>query len=206
MQWRRRRRAPCQKDNAYVDAGSLVSFVRGVPLQHKEDVVNSVLLAQLAANRKFNREKQVLDWYEFYGTVLEGVGWVIPAFDFRDRSDLGVEFTADKVILKLIEAIGTGNDVAIVAAAIASLQSLGGDDPAVKLFETQSHTDRAGAFQIGAAAESDGVVVLKLALTYFETNETVVRVLWFRFKSAQTKFYRGTCGYESQRQGLWSRP
>jgi hypothetical protein len=33
------------------------------------------LLAQLAANHRFDREKDTLNWYEAYRTVLRGVGW-----------------------------------------------------------------------------------------------------------------------------------
>lgn len=55
---------------AYVDAGSLVSFVAGVSGQHKSDALNSTLLAQLAANKKFDREKQTVEWYDFYKNRL----------------------------------------------------------------------------------------------------------------------------------------
>src|SRR5690349_9812246 len=58
----------------YVNDGSLVSFVAGLTAQQKSDTLNSVLLAQLAANTKFNRETQTRDWYDFFRTVLENVG------------------------------------------------------------------------------------------------------------------------------------
>jgi hypothetical protein len=179
-------------DPAYVDAGSVVSFVRGVSPQHKEDVLNSVLLAQLGASAKYNREKHIAKWYAYYQKIFGTVGWVAPAIPFSQDKSLGVEFTADKVILKLIEAIGTGNDVAILAAALEALKNLGKDDPAVKVFETQSHGQRVGNFQIGVAADSDDVIVVKLALAYFDTGENVTRLLWFRFKSSHTKFYSGS--------------
>jgi hypothetical protein len=175
----------------YVDAGSLISFVAGIPLQHKQDVLNSTLLAQLAANAKYNREKETKEWYAWYREVLENVGWVIGKFTFTDYESSGVEFTADKVILKILEAIATGNDLAVVAATMEALNSLGDEDPAVKIFETSSHTANEGAFQIGAAAESDGVVVLKVGAFFFTTTQTVTRILWFRFESGTTSFAKG---------------
>lgn len=175
----------------YVDAGSLVSFVAGVPLQHKHDVLNSTLLAQLAANAKFDREKQTVDWYKYYRNVLENVGWVVGQFSYNKYDSSGAEFTADKVILKILEAIATGNDLAVIAATMEALNSLGNDDPAVKIFETSSHSASDGAFQIAAAAESDGVVVLKIGAFGFSTTQTVTRVLWFRFMSGATSFYKG---------------
>ena len=53
----------------------MVSFADGVTGQQKEDLLNSTLLAQLAANGRFDREKDTLNWYETYRTVLRGVGW-----------------------------------------------------------------------------------------------------------------------------------
>lgn len=177
--------------SGYVDAGSLVSFVAGVPLQHKQDVLNSTLLAQLAATAKFSREKQTMEWYDWYRTVLENVGWVIGNFSFNDYSSSGADFTADKVIIKILEAIATGNDLAVVAATMEALNSLPDEDPAVRIFETSSHTANDGAFQIAAVAESDGVVVAKIGAFSFSTTQTVTRVLWFRFESGATKFAKG---------------
>jgi hypothetical protein len=61
--------------SAYVAAASVVSFADGVTGQQKEDLLNSTLLEQLAANHRFDREKDTLNWYEAYRTVLRGVGW-----------------------------------------------------------------------------------------------------------------------------------
>jgi hypothetical protein len=176
----------------YVDGGSLVSFVAGVKLLHKQDTLNSTLLAQLAANAKYDREKQTVEWYGWYRTVLENVGWVLQSFDFTRYQASGMEFTADKVVLEILSAIATGNDLAVVTATMDALNKLGADDPAVRLFETQSHSAQRGSFQISGASESDGVVVLKIGAFYFSTSEDVTRVLWFKFKSAQTQMYKGS--------------
>ncbi len=176
----------------YVDSGSLISFLPGVSLLHKQDTLNSTLLAQLAATAKFDREAQTVEWYKFYRTVLENVGWVIQSFDFTVYQASGSEFTADKVVLEILKAVATGNDLAIVAATMEALNSLDAGDGKVKLFETQSHGPRRGNFQVGVASENDGVLVLKIGTFYFEVNEDVLRILWFRFKSASTKFYKGS--------------
>src|ERR1043166_957342 len=65
-----------QAASANVDAASLVTFTDGVSGQQKEDVLNSTLLAQLAANRKHDRERDTVGWYGLYRTVLEQGGWI----------------------------------------------------------------------------------------------------------------------------------
>lgn len=62
--------------SANVDAASVVTFVDGLSQQQKEDVLNSTLLAQLAANKQHDRERDMVGWYGTYLSVLEGVGWV----------------------------------------------------------------------------------------------------------------------------------
>jgi hypothetical protein len=57
-------------DSGYVDAGSLISFVAGVSAENRADILNSTLLAQLAANKQYNREQQTQEWYGMYREVL----------------------------------------------------------------------------------------------------------------------------------------
>ena len=51
-----------------------MSFTENLSGQNKEDVLNSTLLAQLAANKKYDRKSQHDEWYMFYMKVLENVG------------------------------------------------------------------------------------------------------------------------------------
>ncbi|NJN74880.1 MAG: hypothetical protein HC799_19910 [Limnothrix sp. RL_2_0] len=95
------------KETGYVNAGSLVSFVAGVSTEHQNDVLNSTLLAQLAANKKFDREKDTEQWYKFYREVLENVGWVIQEFDFQRYAPSGATFEMNKVVLDILAAIAT---------------------------------------------------------------------------------------------------
>ena len=91
--------------SGYVNDGSLVSFVAGVDKQFQEDVLNSTLLAQLAANKKFDREQDSRNWYTFYKTVLENVGWTLQGFGFTQFNVSGGSFSCDKAVLEILTAI-----------------------------------------------------------------------------------------------------
>lgn len=176
---------------AYVDAGSLTSFVAGVSAQHKSDALNSTLLAQLAANKKFNREVSPVDWYTFYKTVLENVGWVVQNWEFTKYNASGTSFTVDAVIAELLAAIATSDDKAIIDEAINAVKALDNGDGRLVLWEQNSSHLSKGNFQISACSESDGVLVMKIGAFYFSTDETVTNVLWFTFSSTQTELYKG---------------
>ena len=174
----------------YVDAGSLVSFVAGVPELHKQDVLNSTLLAQLAANKVADREKKVKEWYAKYVEVLGKVGWVFQAFNFTEYSASGSTFTADKVIADVLEAIATKDDKKIIDATIKAVKALDGGDGRLMLWNQNSTKLTQGNFQISSCAESDGVVVMKLGAFYFSTDKNVTSVLWFSFSKSSTQMYK----------------
>ncbi|MFE0106449.1 hypothetical protein [Streptomyces sp. NPDC059009] len=180
-----------EEESAAVVAGSIVAFTDGLNGQQKSDVLNSTLLAQLAANKKFDREKDTARWYGFYRSVLEQVGWVVPSFSFARLSAAGSRFTVDRAAIALLQAIATGREVAVAKAAIAALNALTDRDRRVVLFESSSHSANLGNFQIAACGVSAGdTVVMKIGAFHFQTNERVTRVLFFSFPRASTTMYQ----------------
>lgn len=180
------------KKAAAVDAGSLVSFVGGVSAIHQQDTLNSTLLAQLAANQKYDREEQTVDWYKFYRDVLENIGWVIQGFNFNKFDTQSASFSVDEVVIKLLAAIATDDDVAIVAETIEAVKALSNDDGRVVLFDSQSHKLKKGNFQIGIGNDDDGVMVMKMGAFYFSTSKDVTNVLWFRFERSDSEMYQAS--------------
>jgi hypothetical protein len=59
--------------DAYVDHSSIVTFDKEISMQYKKDVLNSQLLAQLAADKIAKRE--TYEWYKKYQEVLTRIGW-----------------------------------------------------------------------------------------------------------------------------------
>ncbi len=180
-----------ENPTAAVDAGSLQSFVAYLDSQGKSDVLNSTLLAQLAANKKFNREEKPEEWYKFYSNVLENVGWVLQAFDFNKYNASSASFETSKMILDVVAALCTGNELLIVRSTIKALNDLKTDDKRVKLFEQTSHTLKKGNFQIAVCSQENKQITMKIGCFYFSTAENVVRVLWHKFESGKTDMYQG---------------
>ncbi|MEU7583849.1 hypothetical protein AB0B50_40435 [Streptomyces sp. NPDC041068] len=180
-----------EEESAAVVAGSVVAFTDGLNGQQKSDVLNSTLVAQLAANKKYDREKDTAKWYGFYRTVLEQVGWVVPSFSFAKLSVAGSRFTVDRAVIALLQAIATGGELTAAKAAIAALKALPDRDRRVVLFESSSHSEKLGNFQISTCGVSArDTVVMKIGAFHFKTNERVTRVLFFSFPRASTTMYQ----------------
>ena len=71
----------------FADAGSIVCFSSEhvINVQQKKDVLNSILLSQLAANKRYNRFNDPSDWYAFYRKVASQIGWVTQSFKPFER-------------------------------------------------------------------------------------------------------------------------
>ncbi|KUL35915.1 hypothetical protein [Actinoplanes awajinensis] len=170
-----------------VDGNSVPTFVEGIRGQHLFDILNATLLAQLAANAKFDREQDPINWTRFYGKVLENVGFVVPEFSFFGLRSKDARFSMDQAVLKVIAAILTPTQVELAKASFDALQSLRSDDRRLQIFRRNSSDNRSGNFQISSVGESSaGIVSLKLNAFFFKTDEQVTDVLWFKFRSAST--------------------
>jgi hypothetical protein len=181
------------KPSAAVDAGSLVLFMADVSEQHRSDVLNSLLLAQLSASKQFDREVDTDKWYVSYRDVLEQIGWVVQQqTSFLPLQIDSPSLTIDELIISSMKTIVDENEVAGLKAMLDNLKGLDSRDRRVLLFEDESHSARNGSFQISIISESGGVVVMKLAVFFFSTTHTVTSVLSFNFLGQDTKFFQGS--------------
>lgn len=181
------------KDNeeeASTVGGSLVSFVSGISNQHKSDVLNSTLLAQLAANAKFNKEEEPKEWYSVYNEVLNNIGWNFPAFNFKKEDITSSTFTLDRKVLDILKAIADPREVSSVDRMMNSLNEDPENDKAVELFDTVGMVGRQGVFQIFPCADDDTNVVMLSTCLQFTASEHVTRFLWFKWKSKTVELWQ----------------
>ncbi|HWC11466.1 MAG TPA: hypothetical protein VG455_09610 [Acidimicrobiales bacterium] len=172
--------------DAFVAAGSLVGFDNTVDRSNREDVLDSELLAQLAANKVANRDKEALKWYDKYRQVLENIGWVIQAFQFDGKRMDKSSFSMDDVVIKVLQSVVTGNGLAIVEAALAALKGTGEGSREVNIFETSSTSPNAGNFQVFPCYASDMGVAISFSGYEMRTTENVSHFLFWTFKSSTT--------------------
>ncbi len=183
---------PDDSKGGYVVDGSLVSFVAGLDSQNKSDVLNSTLLAQLAANKKYDREAQTEQWYAFYQSVLEPLGWVIQAFQFEKYNASGDSFAMNKAVLEILKAIASDDEAAVSQATIDALGTLDKNSHGLLLLNSASSSVSAGNFQIAPCSLSNGSVVMKNASFYFNTTETTTGFLWFTYSTSSMTLYKST--------------
>jgi hypothetical protein len=163
--------------SAVVVAGSIVAFEPGISEQHHQDVLQSLLLAQLAANAKADRQKDPSGWFTAYRGVLEQVAWVVEASAAAARYQPPfAKFTLDTVVDDAFRPKLLAEQLPFVTAAIAAFRS-DQNSGAELVFECPSHSGGIGNFQVALAGEEDGAVTLRLAQISFNAPQHVVRLL-----------------------------
>ncbi|HKV10701.1 MAG TPA: hypothetical protein VJ725_21350 [Thermoanaerobaculia bacterium] len=174
-------------EGSAVNAGSLVSFVSGLTEIHKNDVLNSTLLAQLAASKQHDRFKDTMRWYNFYISVLAQVGWTMPAFAFRDYSPSGSSLVLSDAIIDILSAVATGNEMEILKASLGSLRDNPKNEGPLTLFDQQSFPENVGTFQIFPVAEDDGQLVMAMSAMQFNAEKHVTKFLWWSWTKTSVR-------------------
>ena len=170
-----------------VDGNIVESFVDGVTGMQKADVLNVSLLGELAANARFARATQPVEWTNHFGTVLMNLAWVVPSFRFANLHTTAQRFTIDQVILKLVSNFLSADEINVLKDTMDAMKALETDDRRFRIFERNAKSQSSGNFQINSVGTSaDGTLSLKLGAYAFETKTTVTNVLWFSFSGNST--------------------
>ena len=181
------------KKEAYVVGGSIYAFTENVKGQAKKDIMNAANLAQLAANKKYDRESKSKEWYQVFETVLENIGFIVESFAFNEYDSHGSSFTMDKAVISLLSAIATGSSLQILTAALNSLSKMADSSGQITLFESQSSKGKMGNFQIGACDQSpSGDVSFALGAYYYSTHKSSHHVLFVKWGHSDVNFYQSS--------------
>ena len=179
--------------NQAIIAGSeVVSFTQSVEAEFRETISDSALIAQLAANAKFNVEQDPIAWFDHYYSILGGLGWTTQARDtaeYRiDQDGLEVHEAVLDVIKVFLGPIPGA--AALVEIALGSLKKMNPDSPFITLFNRQSEKAKVGRFQF-TLVRQEGDSYLADGMSFgFKAKKKVTQVLFFKLHSTEATLRR----------------
>lgn len=183
---------------AAVVGGSLVAFAQGVSRQNKDDVMDSLLFATLAADRRYSQEKQTDEWYRQFHTVLSTLGWVGTQWNYARYHANHQRFSMDRVGLEVVEsaimaaALPGPASLAMLKVAKDAVTALSKKEGPLRLFERQSKMHRGGNFRIASCTESeDGDVSIAMGAVAFQSMLSITNVLFWEWNNTDVKTYKG---------------
>lgn len=171
------------RNQAAVVGSDIVSFMSGVTPERRQDIVNSSLLAQLAAKKKVTDPTRVYDWYEAYFDVLMNIGWVVQDKGFAEYHEESQNFSAHEAIMKVAAMLLGPNTaaLAVVATTLDALHSMDAGSPWITLFSRESQSADTARFQISLAEQTaDGQFLVSLMAFGLKATSSITQVLFFK--------------------------
>jgi hypothetical protein len=174
------------KNQALVVGSDVVSFVKGVSAERKQDIVNAALLAQLAASKRVPDRSDVFAWYNAYFDVLTNLGWVIQDTAFDSYEEQADGLTTHEAILKVAAVLlgASPTALAVITATVEAMKSMDKDNPWITIFERESRSAESARFQIALAEEDEaGRFMVSMMAFGLRADSTITQVLFFKIRS-----------------------
>ena len=172
------------KNQAMVVGSEVVSFVKGVTAERRKDIVNSALLAQLAANKKASNS-DIFKWYDAYFDALGQLGWVLQDSSFNAYEEQADGMEAHEAILQ-VAAVMLGaapTALAVITATINAMKSMDANSPWLTIFNRESRTATASRFQIALAEQDDNGQFMVTMMAYsLQAESSITQVLFFKIR------------------------
>jgi len=193
---------PADKETSFVNEKSLVSFAAEVSLQNRADLLNSLLLAQLSANKQFSSEDELEKWYRAFFKLMNKLGWVIETSKTTEYKSKGTVIEIESVVIDILESAIGGKVVEIARSLISAFKGLA-DDKEKKFiaFEKNTHSLKKGCFLFGVATEKNETLSVTFCFILLSSSHEIKQILFFRSKEDESKLktasFKGTLNVDT---------
>lgn len=182
-----------QDQQAVAIGSQIAAFAAGVPQELRSAISNSVLLAQLAANKAVqNATGSAAAWREAYRNVLFSTGWIFEGSSVSLQEFKKSNLEVHKAIIPVLTAIlgPAAGGAALVATIMNGLADMNQDTPWITLFNRESRRASVNQFQVSYVEAPNGNAP-RMKLVFFELDATgvVTQILFFKLSSSSAKLF-----------------
>jgi hypothetical protein len=170
----------------------LAEFSDSVSADLRPMISNTMLLAQLAADKATAQSDDVLDWHEKYRDVLSKVGWQVHDAQDQLRVIKDKNLRVHKAIIPVLTALlgNTAAAASMIVTVLKGLEEMDQDSPWITLFERQSQHAKGAKFQLSYVdADPNGEPSIKLLSCAIKAEKTITQVLFFKFSSQRAEMH-----------------
>ena len=176
---------------AVVVGSQLTEFSAKVSADARSAIADSMLIAQLAANKAADAAADVFAWYRKYIEVLQKVGWKVQDMEFQTQQvsdkNLGVH---SAIIPVLMAMLGPGVAAAsLVISVLNGLKEMDSSSPWITVFDRASQHAHGAKFQVSYVdADAEGAPQISVMCFGIDAQRTVTQVLFFKFSQDSAEF------------------
>lgn len=190
-----------KSDKLVLCDNAIILFIGQANEQVRKDVTNSLILAQINAEKKVLAFKEKMgsstsvvltmeEWMRVFQETFRHMNWADTGFQVASAAAEGTDLTMDKIVLSIIEAIGTDEEKSKMKKALAVLKRIPQEDDRMQLFNRRTSARDFSQFQAHVVyIDQRGSATMKTTMFAVSTKETVTNVLWFQWKDASTRVY-----------------
>jgi hypothetical protein len=193
------------KQEVVAVGAQLAEFSTAVSADLRPLISNSMLLAQLAANKATADSASVFDWHEKYRAVLSNIGWQVQGGEQQVQQVSNADLSVHKAIVPVLVAM-LGPQVAAVSLVVSVLQGLNDMDkasPWITLFNQSSQSARGAKLQISyVGADDHGEPAISLLALAIAAERTITQVLFFKFSQQKAELRKSTSSLATTAQRL----
>jgi hypothetical protein len=186
----------------------LAEFTAKVPAELRAAISDSLLLAQLAANKaaeKAGASANVFAWYDKYIEVLKGIGWQVIEFEQQAQQVSNASGGVHSAIIPVITAmLGPAAAVgSMVLSVLSGLQEMDRSSKWITLFDRASQHANGAKFQISHVDLPEGAdPVIKVACFSIDAKKQVTQVLFFKFSEDSAELRKAVGSFTAGRSRL----
>jgi hypothetical protein len=168
---------------------TVAAYDEALSEQDREAFDDTILYAEIRADKLFNRETQRRQWYREYSRALTNCGWPTVNDPYKEYISQELDFTMDEAALQIIALVAGADKLKILPLISSAFNSLEKNEGAIKLVELKSKKNRAANFQIVPCISLGGRPTMIACAMQMESSDILTKVLFFKFRKEDIKLY-----------------
>ncbi|KAH8794414.1 hypothetical protein DL96DRAFT_1827511 [Flagelloscypha sp. PMI_526] len=182
------------KASAYVVGSEVVSFPSNISPQHRQDVINSCLMAQMAANMRYPRDEDAQKHFNHYFQVLGQLGWDTTGMTLSEVHDAASHGTVNVLVLKTLAQILQPAAFSLEQTTINALNKPG---KAISFLNqhARGRDQKSSTFNVGVCRYSEannGNVIFDVGYYSHKANHTIDNILFSTLSDHRVGFSQGS--------------
>ena len=182
------------KQEVVAVGAQLAEFSNAVAAELRPLISNSMLLAQLAANKATAQAATVFEWHSKYREILSNIGWQALGTEEQVQEVGNKNLSVHKAIITVLTTMlgPAAAATSLVVSVLEGLKEMDASSPWITLFDQSSQHAKGAKFQISYVdANEHGEPAISLLAFSVQAERMITQVLFFmRFRCSHSRCRR----------------
>jgi hypothetical protein len=176
-------------DSAALLGTTVAAYGEDLSFEDREAFDDTILYAEMRADKFFDRETQRRGWYGEYSKALTMCGWPTMNDPYKEYVSRELNFTMDEAALQIIALVAGADKLKILPLISSAFNALEKNDGAIKLIELKSKKNKAGNFQAAPCVLVGGRPTMIVCAMQMVAKELISKILFFKYRGEEVTIY-----------------